>query len=71
MILFTDETIGLMPIGFLCIFFRKYSWAVLWLLGGLQKVVICHGINPDLFLFSKNFFLSFFVRLVVSEFSFL
>ena len=28
-ILFTDETMGLMPIGFLCIFFKKYNWAVL------------------------------------------
>ena len=32
----TDDTIGLIPMGFLCIFFRKYSWAVLGLEGGKQ-----------------------------------
>ena len=33
-ILLTLETIGLIPIGFLCIFFRKYNWDVLCFLGG-------------------------------------
>ena len=57
MMLFTDETMGLMP--------------VLWLLGGLQNVVICHGISPDLFISSRNLFIFVLVRLVVSVFSFL
>ena len=30
------ETIGRIPIGFLCIFLRKYSLDVLWFVGGLQ-----------------------------------
>ena len=32
------ETIGRMPIGFLCIFLRKYNFDVLWFCGGLQKI---------------------------------
>ena len=35
--LLTLETIGLIPMGFLCIFFRKYSLAVLCDCGGLPK----------------------------------
>ena len=31
------ETIGQMPIGFLCIFLRKYNFDVLWFCGGLQN----------------------------------
>ena len=30
------DTIGLMPIGFLCIFFRKYIRAVFGFSGGIQ-----------------------------------
>ena len=31
------ETIGRIPIGFLCIFLRKYSLDVLWFAGGLKN----------------------------------
>ena len=53
-ILFTDETIGLMPIGFLCVFF---NWAVLWSVGGLQKLTICHGISLELLMLVKIYFI--------------
>ena len=36
-ILLQLDTIGLIPIGFLCIFFRKYSLDVRGFSGGLQK----------------------------------
>ena len=36
-ILLQLDTIGLMPIGFLCIFFKKYSLDVRGFAGGLQK----------------------------------
>ena len=51
--LFTDETIGLMPIGFLCIFF---NWTVLWSFGGLQKLTICHGMSLELLMLARNLF---------------
>ena len=41
---FTVETMGLMPIGFLCIFFRKYITAVLTLGGGIQKSAVTGGL---------------------------
>ena len=44
---FTIETMGLMPIGFLCIFFRKYMMAVLTLVGG-QKFAIFGDSRPAL-----------------------
>ena len=46
--LLTLDTMGLMPIGFLWIFFRKYSWEVLYPLGGMQKSFISLSIMPVL-----------------------
>ena len=45
---FTEETISLMPIGCLCIFLRKYSWAGLGLARGRQKLVILGDSRPCL-----------------------
>ena len=40
MILFTLETIGLIPMGYLWVFFRKYSREVLCFFGGMQNSVM-------------------------------
>ena len=39
------ETMGLFPIGVLCIFFRKYNLDVLWFVGGLQYSYQCFRRN--------------------------
>ena len=39
--LLTLETIGLTPMGLLCIFFRKYSWEVLCFFGGRTEIPSC------------------------------
>ena len=48
-ILLQLDTIGLMPIGFLCIFFRKYSLDVRDFSGGLQKSYHVCLIRPFVF----------------------
>ena len=49
------DTMGLIPIGFLCIFFRKYNLGVRGLFGGLQKSNQVSLISP-LFLKRVSFF---------------
>ena len=55
------ETIGRIPIGFLCILLRKYSSDVLWFCGGLQKFINLKGIRVFVqdFKFCVNDFLEF------------
>ena len=50
------DTIGLMPIGFLCIFFKKYSLDVRGLSGGLQK--LNHASLISFLFFSSSSFCS-------------
>ena len=47
------ETIGQMPIGFLCIFLRKYNFDVLWFCGGLQNWYQFINRNPFLYKISS------------------
>ena len=46
--LLTLDTIGLMPIGFLWIFLRKYRMDVLCCLGGMQNSFISLSIKPEI-----------------------
>ena len=47
------ETIGRMPVGFLCIFLRKYNFDVLWFCGGLQNWYQFIKRNPFLYKISS------------------
>ena len=67
-ILLTLDTMGLIPIGFLWIFFRKYSCDVLWFLGGLQKSTIFTCSSFDLYSFCRKFWICCLVSSVVSRF---
>ena len=58
--LFILDTIGLIPIGFLCI---TYSWEVVCSLGGLQKSIIS---SFDFSILSRNSKIFFLVRVVRS-----
>ena len=64
--LLTLDTIGLIPIGFLCIFLRKYSCEVLCSGWGLQKshMFTCMSLVLHALLRNSNIFI--FVSLVVS-----
>ena len=68
-ILLQLDTMGRIPIGFLWIFFKKYSLGVLVWFGGWQKSTQFRFINP--FLNSRSsFFIMFCFRLLeMSSFS--
>ena len=50
---FIVETMGLIPMGFLCIFLRKYMLAVLTVGGGKQKSAIRGDSSPSVLNFCK------------------
>ena len=68
MTLLTLDTIGLIPIGFLCIFLRKYSCEVLCSGWGLQKshMFTCMSLVLHALLRNSNIFIFIFVSLLVS-----
>ena len=66
---FTLDTIGLIPIGFLCIFFRKYSCDVLKLWGGVQKSTNDLGVHPCHLSVWRNLVTSWYISPVISLFN--
>lgn len=67
--LLQEETMGRSFIGVLCIFFKKYSAAVRWFVGGLQNSSMAWLISPCLvskFSFCMMMFLTVSVGSVVS-----
>ena len=64
--LLTLDTIGLIPMGFLCIFHRKYSWEVLCFLGGIQNSVMFLSSIPALWRCSSIRQISLLISVVES-----
>ena len=63
------ETIGQIPIGFLCIFLRKYSLDVLWFVGGLQNWYQLFRRNSFLYRLSSFVVMTSFCLFVMFSFS--
>ena len=64
--LLTLETIGQIPMGFLCIFLRKYSWEVLRFLGVIQNSVMFLSSIPALWRCSSIRQISLLISVVES-----